>query len=135
MWSHCRAVAKNCSLGTNAVAQLTEIVAQRRAKRHPSGRYGFARMGVFWPAASHHVPTRRTSTYIAISEPGGTESGSSFGSLPQWPGSDAPASDALGGASSGQTQLPDQFTAPVSPMPLSRRTEIRFDEFTSTIIA
>jgi hypothetical protein len=25
-------------------------------------------MGVFWPAASHHFPSRRTRTYIAISE-------------------------------------------------------------------
>ena len=135
MWAHCRRRQRNCRYARMPWRTSLKLSLTGGQKRHPSGHYGFARMGVFWPAASHHFPSRRTSTYIAISGPGGTESGSSFGSLPQWPGSDAPASDAVGGASSGQTQFPDQFTAPVSPMPLSRRTEIRFDEFTSTITA
>ena len=33
----------------------------------PDG-FGLARTGVFWSTASHHMPSRRTGTYIAISE-------------------------------------------------------------------
>jgi hypothetical protein len=33
----------------------------------PDG-HGFGGMGVFWPAASHHFPSRRASTHIAIAE-------------------------------------------------------------------
>jgi len=59
-------MAKTCRY-TRPPSRTSEgVVARRWAKRHTA--YGFGRMGVFWPAASHHFPSRRTSTYIAISE-------------------------------------------------------------------
>jgi hypothetical protein len=88
---------------------LTRIAAAGKGLSLSGDGNGFGRSGLFLPAASHQVRSRR---------------------MGYWPGSDA-----VGGASSGHAQLPAQFTAAVSAMPLSRRTEIRFEVFASTITA